>query len=157
MQPRDDARELPKALRGLIIGDPWIGLILDGRKIWEMRSRPAHHRGPVALIWKGTKTVVGVADLVDVRPRLETRAAFAEHEPFHAIPPEAQKAPFIRGWRTPWVLANVQRLRTPVPYEHPSGAVTWVKLDGSVIAAIEAQFGIPAETTRMATDAGSAS
>ena len=30
-----------------------------------------------------------------------------------------------------WVLDNVKKLATPVPYKHPSGAVTWVNLDSS--------------------------
>lgn len=132
-------KHLSRDLSGLIIREPWIDHILQGRKTWEMRARPVHYRGPVALIRKGTKTVVGIADLVDVRRPLETVAAFAECEPFHAIPPEEQEASFIKRWRTPWVLANVQRLPTPVLYTHPKGAMTWVKLDRSVIAAVDAQ------------------
>ncbi|PYR88791.1 MAG: hypothetical protein DMF84_26740 [Acidobacteria bacterium] len=26
-----------------------------------------------------------------------------------------------------WLMKNARRLRTPVPYRHPSGAVRWVK------------------------------
>ena len=154
---RKGHRHLPHDLRGLIIGEPWIDHILQGRKTWEMRSKASHRRGPIALIRAGAKTVVGVADLVDVRRPMETRAAFAEHEGFHAIPPEEQESSFIRGWRTPWVLANVQRLRTPVPSDHRNGAVDWAKLNEAVIAAIEAQYGIPAETILKPTDARSAS
>jgi hypothetical protein len=31
-----------------------------------------------------------------------------------------------------WVLAKPRRLTTPVPYEHPSGAIIWVNFDQSV-------------------------
>lgn len=34
----------------------------------------------------------------------------------------------VRKWRYPWVLANARRYDTPIPYNHPKGAVTWVKL-----------------------------
>lgn len=52
---------------GLIVDQPWIQLIICGNKSWEMRANAVKRRGPVALIAKGTGTVVGVAHLVDVR------------------------------------------------------------------------------------------
>lgn len=45
----------------LVIAEPWIGLILDGSKTWEMRSRATRKRGRIALIRKGSGQVVGVA------------------------------------------------------------------------------------------------
>ncbi len=36
-----------------------------------------------------------------------------------------------RKWVHPWVLADVWRLRRPVPYKH-AGGVTWVNLDDDV-------------------------
>ncbi|MBV8400626.1 MAG: ASCH domain-containing protein [Acetobacteraceae bacterium] len=47
--------------RGLIIDRPWAGLIADGKKTWEMRTRPTKVRGWIGLIAKGTKTVIGIA------------------------------------------------------------------------------------------------
>jgi hypothetical protein len=31
-----------------------------------------------------------------------------------------------------WVLDNPRPLKKPLPYQHPSGAIIWVKLDGTV-------------------------
>jgi len=126
-------------MRGLIIDEPWIGLILAGTKTWEMRKGATHIRGPIALIRKGNGAVVGVAELTGSLPDLDTADAYARAEPFHAIPPARQVRAREDGWRTPWVLANARPLAKPVPYEHPNGAVIWVNLSPAVADAIKAQ------------------
>src|SRR3546814_17113863 len=50
-------------MNGLIIDEPWISKILEGDKVWEMRSRRTSKRGVVALIRKGSGTIVGVAKI----------------------------------------------------------------------------------------------
>jgi hypothetical protein len=121
--------------RGLIIDEPWIGLILSGKKTWEMRSANTKIRGAIGLIRKRSGQVVGIADLVDCRPPLNQRD-YAGQETFHRIPPDRQPRAISGGWTRPWVLANARRLRQPVPYRHPSGAVIWVTLDPEVITGI---------------------
>ena len=116
-------------MKGLIIDEPWISLILQGKKTWEMRKTACHQRGPVALIRKGSGQIVGTADIVDSLPAVETPAAYAEAEAFHAIPPASQSRALADGWRTPWVLRHARPLAAPVPYRHPNGAVIWVNLD----------------------------
>jgi hypothetical protein len=124
--------------KGLVIASPWISLILSGQKDWEMRGRGTDHRGWFALIWKGMGEVYGVAKLVDVHPSLNEEEMVA-HFDRHRIPEEAIRAGEVAGWTTPWVLSDVIRLPRPVRYKHPSGAVTWVKLEDHVIQAIEQQ------------------
>jgi hypothetical protein len=51
-------------MKGLIIKEPWISLILSRKKTWELRSRDTRVRGRIALIRKGSGTVIGVAELV---------------------------------------------------------------------------------------------
>jgi len=131
-----------KLSRGLVIADPWIGYILDGSKTWEMRSSATSVRGPFALIRKGTGAVWGVADLVDVRSPLSPEELIATHAR-HRIPSEMIRSGEVAKWNTPWVLADVRPLQTPVPYRHPSGAVTWVTLEPEVCAAIACQLGEP--------------
>ena len=36
-----------------------------------------------------------------------------------------------------WVLEEVVKFKRPVPYKHPSGAVTWVTLDESTIKKVQ--------------------
>lgn len=59
-------------MKGLIIDQPWIGLILSGKKTWEMRKTACHHRGRIALIRKGSGQVVGTADIVNSFPPLKS-------------------------------------------------------------------------------------
>ena len=114
-------------MKGLVIAEPWIGLILSGGKTWELRSRRTQHRGPFALIRKGSGTVVGVADLSDCLPPL-TASTMADTEACHGVPPCVQPSAVGSGWVVPWLLKSVQAIR-PVPHLHPPGAVTWVLLD----------------------------
>ena len=124
--------------KGLVIASPWISLILSGQKDWEMRGRGTDHRGWFALIWKGMGEVYGVSKLIDVRPSLNEEEMIANFDR-HRIPEESIRAGEVAGWTTPWVLSDVIRLPRPVRYKHPSGAVTWVKLEDHVIQAIEEQ------------------
>jgi hypothetical protein len=127
-------------MKGLIIDEPWIGLILRGKKTWEMRAGTWKHRGIIGLIRKKSGHVVGVAELVDNRPPLTNLRAYAEAENFHGIPPEKQAAAFAGGWTTPWVLKNAQPLKRPVPYTHPNGAVKSVNLSEEVAAQVQRQL-----------------
>ena len=125
--------------KGLIIDEPWISMILRGSKTWEMRKTITKIRGPIALIRKGSKQVVGTADLVDSLPPLSL-AEFNKQERRHGIPKDRQARAASDGWQCPWVLKNAQPLRKPVAYPHPSGAVIWVNLEPSVVKAIQAQL-----------------
>ena len=117
-----------KITRGLIIRQPWIGKILSGEKDWEMRSSATKLRGPIALIESGSGKIVGVAEITDVEgPMNPAQVAFNQAR--HRIPHEMIESGAVAKWNTAWVLENVQKLETPVPYKHPSGAVIWVNLD----------------------------
>ncbi|EIR4194459.1 ASCH domain-containing protein [Vibrio parahaemolyticus] len=110
--------------KGLIIKRPWINLILDGLKVWEMRSRRTNIRGTIALIEQGTGLIVGLANLTDsLGPLSKDKliAAYDKHKVDYAAMPELLK------WCNPWVLENAHRIE-PVPYQHKSGAVTWVNI-----------------------------
>lgn len=124
--------------KGLIIADPWIGFLLNGSKIWEMRSSGANHRGWFGLIRKGTGAVYGVARLVDVGPPLSPTEMIATID-HHRIPEAMIRSGEVAKWNTPWKLADVRRLPRPVPYVHKSGAVTWVELDAEAVEGIIAQ------------------
>jgi ASCH domain len=128
-------------MKGLIIDQPWIGLILSGKKTWEIRKTACHHRGRIALIRKGSGQVVGTADIVDSFPPLESASDYARGEALHCIPPERQAQALADGWRTPWVLKNFWQLPRPVSYRHPYGAVIWVNLEEDVSNAVAAQDG----------------
>jgi hypothetical protein len=121
-------------MKGLIIRAPWIDLILCGRKTWEMRTKATSIRGRIALIRAKSGLVVGTADLRECLPAL-TPARLRETVAFHAIPDAEMDGAIANGWTTPWVLEDVRRLEPPIPYSHPSGAVTWVTLSDTILHA----------------------
>jgi hypothetical protein len=126
-------------VKALIIREPYISQILNGEKTWEMRTTGCNVRGTVGLIRKGSGQVVGIADLVDCKAPITTRAEYANTERFRRVPACAQDKAFEGNWRTPWVMANPKRLAKPVSYKHKSGAVIWVNLEPEVAGQIEAQ------------------
>lgn len=108
------------SLKGLVIRQPWIGMILRGEKSWEMRPDPWRFRGQVALIQQGSGTVVGLAEMVDDLPPLseeDLRSTFEKHR----IPSDQIGEAISKRWVRPWVLANVSTLQQPVRYKHTSG------------------------------------
>lgn len=133
---------------GLIIAQPWIGMILRGEKSWEMRSQKVKRRGPFALIEKGTGTVVGLANLTDVQGPFNSEQ-LAAHQAQHRVPASIYQAADYK-WNYAWVLKETQVLKSPVPYQHKSGAVTWVVLNEEAQRDIAAQLNTEAiepETT----------
>jgi hypothetical protein len=123
-------------LKGLIIDSPHIDNILSGRKTWEMRTTATKHRGPMALIKKGSGLVVGIADLIDSKGPLGTDELM-KTEALHLISPERLKSSEVAKYKYAWVLQNPRRLATPISYVHPAGAVIWVNLDGGVSHKVE--------------------
>lgn len=126
-------------MKGLVIDMPWIEYLLDGSKTWEMRSQAAAYRGWVALIAKGTGKVVGAGRLVRVGAPLDEKGMIANIDK-HRIPEAMIRSGMVDRWVVPWMFEDVTRLPNPVRYDHPSGAVTWVNLYDSVVAAVERQI-----------------
>ncbi len=136
-------------MNGLIIREPWISLILSGRKTWEMRTSPTSLRGRIGLIRKGTGMVVGVADIIDSLAALDASGLAATRD-LHGIPPELDEKVLGAGWTHPWVLRNVQTLRTPVDAGQKPGQVIWVSLPAAAVSAIDAQFAATPEASEPA-------
>lgn len=114
-------------LSAIPIKSPFIDMILAGVKTWEIRSKFTKKTGPVALIQSGSGTVVATANLCEV---IKLTADFA-YQNLHKMNIKSMpkdKASYFDG-KYAWVLKDVVRLSEPVPYKHPSGAVTWVTLD----------------------------
>jgi ASCH domain len=112
----------------LIIREPWISLLLSGKKIWELRSRSTTIRGRVGLIRSGSGLIVGTTELTECLAPLTRKEMYASIKR-HQVPAEDIPAALKAGWTTPWVMRNTKPLKTPKRYEHPAGAVTWVRLD----------------------------
>jgi hypothetical protein len=106
-------------------------MMIAGKKIWELRSRNTAVRGRIALIRKGSKTIVGVADLGGTLAEaiaIRVKGNFAKHQdPDTDIDDDSKRA-------TAWMLEHVQPVKEPVPYRHAPSAVIWVNLDPEAVA-----------------------
>ena len=116
---------------GLLIRSPWIDLILKGKKTWELRSRKTSVRGTIALIRVGSGQILGICKLVGVAGPLEfddLRMNITKHR----VPPEGFSG-FSSGKIFAWLLDDAMTFSSPIPYEHPRGAVVWVRLPDSLL------------------------
>jgi hypothetical protein len=113
-----------KTLSAIPIRAPYIDEIVAGTKTWEIRSKFTKKIGPVGLIRSKSGTVVGIANLIKV---VEITASIgrANARKMGMSPSEGADCEGLFAW----VLEDVVKFKTPVPYKHPSGAVTWVTLD----------------------------
>jgi ASCH domain len=117
-------------LRALLIRRPWIDMILDGQKTWEIRGARTSVRGRIGLIASRSGTVIGVCDLVDCVGPLTAEEFRKNAKKAGMRPSEAKLGSYRQTYA--WVLYMPRLLKQPVPYRHPSGAVIWVRLNGRV-------------------------
>ncbi|MCA0969210.1 ASCH domain-containing protein [Halobacillus litoralis] len=111
-------------MKGLIIKSPWIDYILDGRKTWEIRGMNTKTRGTIGLIKSGTGHVYGEVDLVGSRPL--SLDSYKESHAFHCVEREhCEELPYKHTHA--WIFENPRLYSEPIAYEHPMGAVIWVK------------------------------
>ena len=125
-------------MRALLIRQPWIGLILAGKKTWEIRGSRTSIRETIGLIHSGSGTVVGVCELVDCVGPL-TAEEFLNNAQKAGMRPDEAKLGWYRKTYA-WVLEMPRILQRPVPYAHRHGAVIWVRLAGSVEREIHEQL-----------------
>ncbi|MBI4119457.1 MAG: ASCH domain-containing protein [Parcubacteria group bacterium] len=113
--------------RALIVRKEPLDLILDRKKIWELRLSGTSIRGHIGLVEKGTGLIAGTAELtktVAMSPH-----EMARHWKKHRTSRKEIKK-YANGGKKmhAWILMNAKRLQKPIPYRHPRGAVIWVKI-----------------------------
>ncbi len=106
--------------RSLIIKKEWLDLILAGKKPWEMRSTKTNIRGWINLIESGSGLIIAETNLVDCLPPINKHKDLFK---FHRV----EDLSLLEKWCYPWVLKDAKRYDKPIPYDHPQGAVIWVK------------------------------
>ena len=109
----------------LIVKPKWAELILSGQKTWEIRGSNTNKREIIGIAESGTGKVFGEVELIG-----SSRMCFRDfifNFDRHWIEKtwkelhEIYKTPYI------WELRNAKRYDEPKPYNHPKGAVIWVK------------------------------
>lgn len=110
----------------LIVKEKWLELILERWKCLEIRGSRTHKRGLIGLIQSGSGEVKGLVNLVGCRKIDKT---FFENFPdLHQIKDTAwEDLPYKNVYG--WLLEGAVRLKKPIKYVHPRGAVIWVKVD----------------------------
>src|SRR5687767_184742 len=110
----------------LIVKSPWIDLILNGEKTWELRGARTKVRGEIGLIKSGSGLVLGTCKITDCLGPF-TVEQLAANMDRHRVPPERLNA-IAYEHTYAWVIADAVPFPEPKPYRHPTGAVIWVRL-----------------------------
>ena len=114
--------------RGLLVRDPYATQLLNGEKIWEVRGKATQIRGPVVIIKSGTGRAYGTVRLIRVLGPLALDDLIMARE----LPQEEREEfrhaglPYTKTYA--YVFSDPQWFDRPISYNHPSGAVTWVRL-----------------------------
>ena len=109
----------------LIVKPKWAELILSGQKTWEIRGSNTNKRGIIGIAESGTGKVYGEVELIDSTP-LDLKGFFIGQK-WHKL--DIAWTELWTRYKTPyaWELRNAKRYDEPKPYNHPKGAVIWVK------------------------------
>ena len=100
-------------MNGLLIRQPWIDLILSGKKTWELRGSSTKARGKIALIESGTGLIAGVCEIVDVKGPLalsDLKSTTRKH--CVTVRQLGSKKPYSKTHA--WVLSGARRLKKPL-------------------------------------------
>ena len=112
-----------KINRALIVKEPWVSKILDNGKCWEMRSSSTGITGWIGLIKAGSGLIVGKTFVTSGHMTPDTEELKANQ-----IKHQVGDFSLFQKWPFAWTLEGSERFENPIPYSHPHGAVTWVKL-----------------------------
>ena len=114
--------------RGLMVRDPYATQILNGEKVWEIRGRPTQIRGPVVIVKSGTGRACGTVNLARVLGPLEIEDLINAPELPATEREEVRAAGLPYAKTYAYVFTSPHWFDRPIPYAHPGGAVTWVRL-----------------------------
>ena len=112
-------------IKALIIKEPWITMILNGIKIWEIRKYDTRTRGYIGLVHK--KELKGFVELVGTKKmklkELEREKLMHRvNKSFLKKYAEGRKELYV------WILRNPIKLEKPIRIEYPSGRKVWVRI-----------------------------
>ena len=119
---RSGLRRSTKTL--LVVKNPWVDLILDKKKTWEIRGEATQQRGLIHLALSGAGgRIVGQCHITD--SFAIDKDELANHFSKHQISDLS-----VISYRRPhvWVLSKARRYKKPFVYAHPQGAIKWVKV-----------------------------
>jgi len=111
--------------KGLIVREPFATLIVEGRKVWEIRKSRTRIRGEVLILSNGF--ALGKAELVDVLGPF-TPEELAEHADKHRAGFDFL-AEYSGGKPLyAWVFRNAEKFERPLKVKVPRGAQVWANV-----------------------------
>lgn len=111
---------------GLIIKKKWLDLIVQGKKTLEIRGCETHKIDePIYLLESGTHRVRAICKITGVFPI--SCSDWSEERERHCV--DISYADLKRRYKRPiaWILEEVEPVEDIWHYQHPKGAVIWVK------------------------------
>lgn len=110
----------------LIIKSKWLNKIFHNGKCLEIRSSNTSKRGIIELAESGTSLIRGRCELQRSYP-IEDEEHWEQLKEFHQV--DISYDELLKRYKHPyaWVFINVKEYETPFKYNHPKGAVVWVK------------------------------
>ncbi len=111
---------------GLIVKKRWLNLILSGKKTIEIRGSNTKKIGqPIYLLESGTNLVKGTCIIDSTYPI--SCSDWSEEREKHCV--DISYSELKKRYKRPhaWVLRNVKLTEEEWKYEHPKGAIIWVK------------------------------
>jgi hypothetical protein len=115
----------------LFVREPFAERIISGRKTWEIRTRPTHRRGRIAIM--SQRGLLGTVEIYDVAGPL-TAADLVRHIGKHRAPLRLLHAYAAGRALYAWVLREPARLDPPLVLRHGRGPVVWFRLTPSPCA-----------------------
>jgi hypothetical protein len=112
---------------GLFIKGPWIDLILEGKKTWELRSTRTAKRERIALIESGSRLIKGTCEIVGVRGALQ-KSTLLKNLDKHQVPRKEIEEGLRRKSVFAWVIANPKWLHDPPAVPNLCGPIVWIDL-----------------------------
>jgi hypothetical protein len=113
----------------LFVREPFAERIISGRKTWEIRTRPTHRRGRIAIM--SQRGLLGTVEIYDVAGPL-TATDLVRHVGKHRAPLRLLHAYAAGRALYAWVLREPARLDPPLVLRRGRGPVVWFRLNKSV-------------------------
>jgi len=119
-----------RTYNGLIIKEPFISMILNGKKTWEIRTRKTRIRGRILVVNKSY--IRGSVNLVDCIGPL-TKEEIMRNVMRHRATMDFINKYAIGKQIYAWVLQDPIKLEKPIKIKKPRGAQIWVKINANAI------------------------
>jgi len=112
---------------GLFVKSPWIDLILEGKKTWELRSKRTSKRERIALVESGSRLVKGTCEIVGVRGALR-KSTLLQNLDKHQVPQSRIEQGLGHKRVYAWVVSEPIRFDDPPVVPYLRGPVVWINL-----------------------------